>query len=112
MMNRDKLASMYYEACEIEGVLCSDFVAKITAELFDPFTLQGIINWMTIYDKDDPLGIVDRKFSGAEVDFFATLDNFISMGRYTAEDRVYVVENNRITPVIAEAAAKLISSGK
>ena len=93
----------------MEGVSCSEYVADVTAEVFDAFTLEEIIDWMTVYNVDDPLGTAGRQFSGAESDFFTTLDNFVSMGKYTDENRQYCVDEYRMNPVIAEMAAELIS---
>lgn len=108
MNNREEMAAMFYDACEVEGVACTEYVADITAEVFDAFTLEDIIDHMTVYDQDDPAGIEERAFSGAERDFFVTLDNFVSMGKYTDKDRALCVEEYRVNPTVAEAAKALL----
>lgn len=57
---------------------------------------------MTTY-VDDPLGLLDRQISGGEFDVLDTMDYFVSLGSYSEEDRMKVLENNRITSVVAEA---------
>lgn len=52
---------------------------------------------------DDPLGLADRQISGGEFDVLDTMDYFVTLGSYTEEDRMKVLENNRITSAVAEA---------
>ena len=98
---------MYYDACQIEGISCSESCAEYTAEMYEGLGLEKAIERMTTY-VDDPLGLCDRQISGGEFDVLDTMDYLVGLGSYTAEDRAAVLENNRIDSSVAEAVqAKL-----
>lgn len=107
MENKEEMADMYYAACQVEGISCSESCAQYTAEMYEGLGLEKAIERMTTY-VDDPLGLLDRQISGGEFDVLDTMDFLVSLGSYTAEDRAAVLENNRITSIVAEAVqAKL-----
>ena len=107
MEHREEMATMYYDACQIEGISCSESCAEYTAEMYEGLGLEKAIERMTTY-VDDPLGLCDRQISGGEFDVLDTMDYLVGLGSYTAEDRAAVLENNRIDSSVAEAVqAKL-----
>ena len=107
MEHREEMATMYYDACQIEGISCSESCAEYTAEMYEGLGLEKAIERMTTY-VDDPLGLCDRQISGGEFDVLDTMDYLVGLGSYTAEDRAAVLENKRIDSSVAEAVqAKL-----
>ena len=102
MEHPEEMADMYLEACEVEGISCTESSAKYTAEVYEGLGIEKALERMTTY-VDDPLGLLDRQISGGEFDVLDTMDYFVSLGSYSEEDRMKVLENNRITSVVAEA---------
>ena len=101
MQNVDEMAAYYYEACEVEGIPCTESSAQYTAEVYEGLGIEKGIERMTTY-VDDPQGTAGRQITGAEYDVLDTMDFLISLGSYTEADRTQVLENNRITSVVAE----------
>ena len=93
---------MYFEACEVEGISCTETIAQYTAEVYEGLGIEKALERMTT-EVDDPLGLADRQISGGEFDVLDTMDYFVTLGSYTEEDRMKVLENNRITSAVAEA---------
>ncbi|MCI8586940.1 MAG: ABC transporter substrate-binding protein [Lachnospiraceae bacterium] len=102
MEHPDEMAKMYFEACEVEGISCTETIAQYTAEVYEGLGIEKALERMTT-EVDDPLGLADRQISGGEFDVLDTMDYFVTLGSYTEEDRMKVLENNRITSAVAEA---------
>lgn len=102
MEHVDEMADMYYEACEVEGIPCTESSAQYTAEVYEGLGLEKGLERMTTY-VDDPRGLSDRQITGAEFDVLDTMDFLVSLGSYTEEAREAVLENHRITSEVAEA---------
>lgn len=102
MEHVDEMATMYYDACEVEGIPCTESSAQYTAEVYEGLGLEKALERMTTL-VDDPRGLMERQITGAEFDVLDTMDFLVGLGSYTEEARAKVLEDNRITSEVAEA---------
>jgi len=100
--NEDEFAQHFYDTCEIEGVACSEEVAKEVVTRFKSFELDYMLEHMTS-EVDDKRELASRKLNGAESDLMETFDFFMDIESYTEENRNYILDNNKITNVVAKA---------
>ena len=52
---------------------------------------------------DDDAGLAKRKVSGAERDILNLFDFFMGLDMYTKEDRDFIIDNNKITNIVAKS---------
>ena len=102
MEHRDEMAKFYYEACEVEGITCSEDSAAYTAEVYEGLGYEKGTARM-IEKVDDPMGLAGRQLTGAEFDVLDTMDFQISVGSYTPEQRAAVLESGKINSAVVEA---------
>ena len=48
MENKEEMADMYYAACQVEGISCSESCAQYTAEMYEGLGLEKAIERMTL----------------------------------------------------------------
>lgn len=102
MANRDEMAKFYLEACEVEGIACTEESAAYTAEVYEGLGYEkGTSRMLELVD--DPQGLAGRQLTGAEFDVLDTMDFQISVGSYTPEQRVAVLESGKINASVIEA---------
>lgn len=111
LADREKAAEYYAETCSIEGVsgaddydLCYESLSR-----FMPYGLEDELELMNTY-AEDPKGTASRELSNGEIDLFNTLDFFISQDKYTEDDRNSIIDNEKVTSVIAEAVQESVSN--
>lgn len=111
LANRDKMAEFYFDACETEGITCSEESAQITAEAYMGLGYDQAMERMTSR-VEDPKGLAGREISGIEFDILDTMDFQINCGSYTDDQRQTVLDNEKMTNVVLEAvAAKVAARG-
>lgn len=102
MANRDEMARFYLEACEVEGITCTEDSAAYTAEAYEGLGYEkGTARMIEL--ADDPQGLAGRQLTGAEFDVMDTMDFQISVGSYTPEQRAAVLESGKINSSVVEA---------
>ena len=102
MENRDEMARFYLEACEVEGITCTEESAAYTAEAYEGLGYEkGTARMIELVD--DPQGLAGRQLTGAEFDVLDTMDFQISVGSYTLEQRAAVLESGKINSSVVEA---------
>lgn len=111
LADREKAAEYYAETCSIEGVsgaddydLCYESLSR-----FMPYGLEDELELMNTY-AEDPKGTASRELSNGEIDLFNTLDFFISQDKYTEDDRNSIIDNEKVTSVIAKAVQESVSN--
>ncbi len=111
LADREKAAEYYAETCSIEGVsgaddydLCYESLSR-----FMPYGLEDELELMNTY-AEDPKGTAGRELSNGEIDLFNTLDFFISQDKYTEDDRNSIIDNEKVTSVIAKAVQESVSN--
>ena len=102
MEHRDEMAKFYFDACEVEGITCTEESAAYTAEVYEGLGYERGTARM-IEKVDDPLGLAGRQLSGAEFDVMDTMDFQVSVGSYTPEQRAAVLESGKINSAVIEA---------
>lgn len=102
MANRDEFARYMKECYDVEGLACTESMAKELADRFVGFELDYMLDYMTS-EFEDPMGLAGRKLNGGEKDMFETLDYFISLGNYKPEDRAFILDNDKITNTVAQS---------
>ena len=98
----EEFAQHFYDTCEIEGIACSEDVAQKITENFQSYDLEYMVDYMTSEYDDDP-GLAKRKVSGAERDILNLFDFFMGLDMYTKEDRDFIIDNNKITNIVAKS---------
>ncbi len=101
-------AEWYFEHCEEEGFLCTEDVAQKTMEWYRGNTVAEYIDIFTKTSADDAGLYTKRELLQIEKDFLSGFDFFISEGKYTAEQRNIILDENRITNEVALAVKELV----
>ena len=102
MENREEMAKFYYDACEVEGITCTEESAAYTAEAYEGLGYErGTARMVELVD--DPQGLAGRQITGAEFDVLDTMDFQVSVGSYTPEQRAAVLESGKINSSVVEA---------
>lgn len=100
--NMQKAVEIFVASCEDEGVVADESICERTLEVFRcPSMAQSYADMTT---KE-----TDRSGSGEVLSatnlLFTTMDFFIEIGSYTAEDRQAILDKGLVDPSIAEACA-------
>ncbi len=106
--NAAQAAEWYYDHCEEEGFLCTEDVAKRSIEWYRCPTVDEYIELFTKTSPDDAGLYTERDLLQAEKDILVGIDFFISEGKYTAQDRVDFLDNNRISNELALAVKDML----
>lgn len=106
--NMAQAAEWYLDHCDEEGFLCNEDVAKRTMDWYRGPTTE---EWIELYTKTSPddAGLyTSRDLLEVEKDIMLGLDFFISQGNYSNEDRTQFLDDQRIDPSVALAAAEVL----
>lgn len=106
--NLDQAAQWFFENCEEEGYNCDEETAAALAAWYHGPTTAQWIDSFTQTAPDDEGIYTDRDLLNAENDIMDTLDFFIGEGKYTPEDREYVLDNQLIDGSVAQVAQKML----
>lgn len=106
--NMTKAVELYVESCEDEGVVADESICERALSIFLCPTPAEAVKMMTapVPDRDGKGGEVTQ----ATNDLFETLDFFISVGSYTAEDRTKILEQNLVSGAVAERCADTLKA--
>ena len=109
--NLEDAAHFYAESAAIEGVSGADDFELSYATLlrFNPYGLNDQLELMTTTG-NDPAGLAARPLSGGEIDLFNTLDFFITQDRYSNDERNFIIDNNKVSSVVAQQVAESIAA--
>ncbi len=99
--NMQKAVDYYLEHCLDEGIKCDESVAKRVMEWYRAPFLAKSIDIMTSTSPDAAGLYTKRDLIQAEKDVLVGMDFFISQGKYTAEQRTQMLDNQMIDPSIA-----------
>ena len=106
--NAAQAAEWYYDHCEEEGFLCTEDVAERTIDWYCCPTVDEYIKIFTETSPDDAGLYTSRDLLQAEKDILVGIDFFISEGKYTPQDRIDFLDNNRISGEVALAVKDLL----
>ncbi|MFB0919596.1 MAG: ABC transporter substrate-binding protein, partial [Oscillospiraceae bacterium] len=98
--NMAKAVELYVQSCEDEGVAANESICKRALENFNCPSVKDAFALMTTKE-------ADRSGSGevlqATNDLFETLDFFIDLGSYSAEDRQTILDKSLVDSGIADS---------
>lgn len=100
----------YFESCENEGIAVNEDVAKGSMDYYACPTPEEAVATMVNTVKDETY--TKRDVLESERDLLYTMDFFISQGKYTADDRNKVLDNNMVDPSIAQEASEILNTLK
>lgn len=108
--NPEEAAEYYMEVCTDEGVLCTaEDAAYAVSILFVPTLEESIA--MFENEMEDPRDLYTaRKLNQVEVDLFETFDFFVDQGKYTNENRNFLLDNRMIDDTIAKLVKEELES--
>ena len=110
--NMEKAISYYVDSCETEGVVSDESICRRALEYFRCPSVKEAIAVMTETEPDNQGLYTSRELLRAENDLLETLDFFVGQGKYTAEDRVKVLDNQLVdNSIAAEALADFEAQG-
>lgn len=98
--NKEKAVELFMDSCDDEGIAVTEETAKRLIEEYQCTTLAEAVTAMTA-EEDDRSGN-GQKVSPAANQLYETLDFFITLGNYTAEDRQMIADKGLVNPAIAE----------
>lgn len=105
--NMQKAVELYVESCEDEGVRSDESICERAMGVFLCPTVSDAYADMTATEPD-------RSGTGEVLKatnlLFETLDFFISIGSYTADDRQTILDKGLVDPSVAEACADTLQS--
>lgn len=105
--NKEKAVELYVESCEDEGVVSNESICERALEVFNVPSVKESYTEMTTTE-------ADRSGSGEVLQstnlLFETLDFFITLGSYTADDRQMVLDKGLVDASIAEGCAETLKA--
>lgn len=105
--NKAKAVELYVESCEDEGVISNESICERALDVFNVPTVKEAYAEMTTKE-------TDRAGSGEVYEasnlLFETLDFFITLGSYTAEDRQNIIDKGLVDPAVAENCAETLKA--
>lgn len=103
--NMQQAVDLYVESCEDEGVRSDESICERALGVFLCPSVWDAYNDMTVTE-------TDRSGSGEVLKannlLFETLDFFITIGSYTADDRAAILEKGLVDPIIAEGCTETL----
>ncbi len=105
--NMAKAVELYVESCEDEGVVADESICERALKIFLCPTPAEAVALMTdkVQDRNG-----EGEVSPATNDLFETLDFFISVGSYSAEDRANILEKGLVSGEVAERCAETLKT--
>ncbi len=102
--NMEKAIAYYVDSCETEGVVSDESICRRALEYFRCPSMKEAIAVMTETEADKKGLYTGRELLRAENNLLETLDFFIEQGKYTADDRLKVLDNHLVDSSIASEA--------
>lgn len=99
--NMAQAAAWYLEHCDEEGFLCNEDVAARSMNWYRGSTVDEFIALFTETSPDDAGLYTSRDLLQIEKDVLSGYDFFISEGKYTADDRIAMLDNERVDNSVA-----------
>ena len=105
--NMQKAVELYVESCEDEGVVADESICERALSIFACPTPAEAVALMTELEPDRA---AEGEVTRATNDLFETLDFFIGLGSYAAEDRANILSKNLVSGDIATACAETLKT--
>lgn len=105
--NMAKAVALYLESCEDEGVVADESICQRAMNIFLCPSPADAVALMTSKEEDRA---GEGEVCPAANHLFETLDFFISVGSYTAEDRANILSKGLISSAVAERCAETLTS--
>ena len=102
--NMEKAIAYYVDSCETEGVVSDESICRRALGYFRCPSVKEAIGVMTETEADKKGLYAGRELLRAENNLLETLDFFIEQGKYTADDRLKVLDNRLVDSSIAAEA--------
>lgn len=97
--NMEEAQAYYLESCEIEGIICDEEIAEYICERRISPTIYDVVEQFET-EVEYP-AYTKRAITKAESDLLVTLDFFVETGKYTEEDRDFILDNKMMDDSIA-----------
>ena len=107
----EEASTLYAETCAIEGITTTEDydLAYETYSRTPDHTMEQNLELM-LNSAADEAGLADREITGGEQAIMYTFDFFVSQDKYTGDQRVFILDNHKISSEIAEEVKAIMEA--